>query len=314
MNELTFKRIAYIFLSIVIGVVFIFSAVSKIPTLEQFGWTIVESTFLNWTSAEWFARILIGFELWLGILFITHLWIKRVAIPISFILLIVFSIYLMMVIFTQGNSGNCGCFGEVISMTPLESILKNIALIILILILKLNSIEWKFKYHPIVLIILALVCMAIPIGFNPPESIYITEKDAELKKPIPLSILYNSDKNKAPNIDIRKGHHIITFLSLTCSYCRKAAKRIRIMKNEHPSIPFYAIINGDSTDLDDFMKDTRMTNIEYSIFNGAQEFAMMNNGTNLPTIKWVIDTTLVRESNYLTLDEKEILTWLETKN
>ena len=37
----------------------------------------------------------------------------------------------------------------------------------------------------------------------------------------------------------------------------------------------------------------------------------MNGGYSFPTIKWVKDTTLVRESNYLTLNEKDILAWLK---
>ena len=76
MNSVLVKKIVGSVLSIIIGLVFIFSAVSKIPTLEQFGWTIVETTFFNWTMAEWLARILIGLELWLGILFIAIL-LKR---------------------------------------------------------------------------------------------------------------------------------------------------------------------------------------------------------------------------------------------
>ena len=83
------------------------------------------------------------------------------------------------------------------------------------------------------------------------------------------------------------------------------------MKDEHPELPFYAIINGDSTDVDDFFKDTRMTNIEYTLFNGPEQFAEMNGGFALPTIKWVQDTTLIKESNYLTLNESEILEWIK---
>jgi hypothetical protein len=47
------------------------------------------------------------------------------------------------------------------------------------------------------------------------------------------------------------------------------------------------------------------------MFNGAQEFTLLNDGYTLPTIKWVVDTTVVRESNYLNLQEDEILSWLK---
>lgn len=305
------KKILGSILSILIGLVFIFSAISKIPTLEQFGWTIVDTTFLNWTLAEWTSRILIGLELWLGILFIGHWSLKKIAIPVSLSLLIIFTIYLFQVISTEGNNGNCGCFGEVIAMTPLQSIYKNIVLIVLIGILYFIYREWKFKFQNLIIVGLLLASLSLPIAFNPPESIYIYDKEPDLNTPIPLSLLYQSSLNKAPTVELRKGKHILTFLSLTCSYCRKAAKRLRIMKDKHPELPFYAIINGDSSQIDDFFKDTRMTNIEYTLFNGPEEFSKMNNGFSLPTIKWVEDTTLVKESNYLTLDENDVLDWIK---
>jgi len=313
MKQFSFQALILSLLSVLTGAVFIFSALSKIPTLEQFGWTIVETTFLNWTAAEWFARLLIGLELFLGLLFIAHVRLRKIAIPLSLGVLVIFTLYLLLVISQQGNHGNCGCFGEVVAMTPLQSVYKNLALIGVILLLIRLHREWTFPYQNLVLLLLLLLCLGLPVAFNPPESIYLYEKKPDLNQPIPLSILYQSDKNPPPSIELRRGKHIITFMSLTCEYCRKAAKRMRIMKEKHPELPFYAILNGDSSNMDDFFKDTRMTNIDFSMFNGAEQFAKMNGGYSFPSIKWVKDTTLVRESNYLTLDETEVLHWMNEK-
>ena len=305
------RNLLILLLSFLIGAVFVFSALSKIPSLEQFGWTVVETTFLNWTAAEWAARLLIGLELFLGLLFIAHFRLRRLAIPLSLLVLILFTVYLLLVIGRQGNGGNCGCFGEVIAMTPLQSVWKNLILIVLIVVLHRFTLEWDFRFSRYIVPATLLLCFALPIGLNPPESIYIYDKQPDLNEPIPLSILYHSEKNTAPTEELRKGKHIITFMSLTCEYCRKAAKRIRIMKAEYPELPFYAVLNGDSSRLAEFFTDTRMTNVPYNLFIGAEEFATMNGGYSFPTIKWVKDTTLVRESNYLTLNEKDILAWLK---
>lgn len=313
MNKSTLSKIVSSLLCVLIGATFIFSGVSKIPTLEQFGWTIVETTPLNWTMAEWSARLLIGFELFLGVLFIFHLRLRRIAIPFSFLLLTFFTIYLLLVIKAHGSSGNCGCFGEVIPMTPLESVYKNIGMMLTIAVIYFIQHEWKFKYIAIVILILLLGGIAIPIILSPPESIYVYDKPDDINEPLPLSMLYQSENNEAPKEELRKGKHIISFMSLTCEYCRKAAKRIRIMKEEHPELPFYVVLNGDSSSIKDFFDDTHMTNIPYSIFNGAEQFKKLNRGTALPTIKWLQDTTLIRESNYITLDENEILDWLKEK-
>jgi len=306
-----FKKIIFSVLSITIGAVFIFSAISKIPTLEQFGWTIVETTILNWTMAEWSARILVGFELFLGILFIIHFRIKKVAIPLSIALLTAFTLYLFLVIKQYGTSGNCGCFGEYIPMTPLQSVIKNAGMIFILAMMSRIQYEWNFKWANLLTMLLFLGSISIPIIISPPESIYLAEKEPILNKPIPLSLLYHSQNNKAPIIELRKGKHVIAFMSMTCEYCRKAAKRMHIMKEKNPSIPFYIILNGDSSKLNDFLKDTRASNIDFSIFNGVEQFITLADGHALPKIRWVEDTTVYKEPNYITMDEEAIEKWLK---
>jgi uncharacterized membrane protein YphA (DoxX/SURF4 family) len=306
-----YKKIIFTVLSLIIGGTFIFSAISKIPTLEQFGWTIVETTFLNWTMAEWFARILIGFEFFLGILFIIHFKIKKIAIPFSIALLTAFTLYLFLVIKQYGASGNCGCFGEYIPMTPLQSIFKNVGMIVILAVMQFIQYEWNFKWKNLLTIFLLLGSILIPILFSPPESIYLAEKEPILNKPIPLSLLYHSNNNKAPIKELRKGKHVIAFMSMTCEYCRKAAKRMRIMKEKNPSLPFYIILNGDSSKLNEFFDDTRAKNIDFSIFNGVAQFTTLADGHALPKIRLVNDTTVYKEPNYITMDEKAIETWLK---
>ncbi|KXK42103.1 MAG: DoxX family protein [Bacteroidetes bacterium OLB11] len=309
MNPILKKSIGII-TGIVIGFVFIFSAISKLPTLEQFGWTIVETTHMSWALAEWGARLLIGIELLIGVFFVFRLYVKKYTIPASIFLLITFTIYLFMVLKTQGNDGNCGCFGEVITMTPIQSIIKNVALILLIVFLYFFTFEWELKQKNLSFA-LCIFTLITPFLWSPPESIYINEKEKELNQPIPLSILYQSENNPPPQVELRKGKHVLLFLSLTCKYCKKAAKRVRIMKEQHPEIPFYAILNGESSDLETFMRETRMSNIPYSMFNGADEYTQMSGGYTLPSIKWVQDTTVIKEPNYITLNENEIIQWLK---
>ena len=222
-----YKKILFTILSLTIGAVFIFSAISKIPTLEQFGWTIVETTFFNWTMAEWSARILIGLELFLGILFIIHFRIKKVAIPFSIALLTAFTLYLFLVIKQYGTSGNCGCFGEYIPMTPLQSVVKNAGMIFILAMMSRIQYEWNFKWANLLTMLLFLGSISIPIIISPPESIYLAEKEPILNKPIPLSLLYHSQNNKAPIKELRKGKHVIAFMSMTCESSQKNAHHER---------------------------------------------------------------------------------------
>ena len=85
------------------------------------------------------------------------------------------------------------------------------------------------------------------------------------------------------------------------------------MKQKYPELPVYAIMNGMPSDLKGFMTETRMDNIPYTLYNGASNFSAMNGSTSLPTVKFVNDTTVVREANYITVTEQNILTWLRDK-
>lgn len=78
------------------------------------------------TSAAYFSRILIGCELALGLLLLQKNYFKRLVIPMSFLMLLIFSIHLSYEIASSGNSGNCGCFGSLLPMTPVQALIKNI--------------------------------------------------------------------------------------------------------------------------------------------------------------------------------------------
>lgn len=80
----------------------------------------------NETTAAYFSRILIGCELALGILLLQKNFFRRLVIPVSFLMLFIFSVHLAYGIATSGNDGNCGCFGSLLPMSPLQALIKNI--------------------------------------------------------------------------------------------------------------------------------------------------------------------------------------------
>lgn len=118
-----------------VSALFIFSAFSKLPPLshlEAFEKQLVDLGFVNWDIAPLFARSIIAFELFLGIAFLQNHFFKKLIIPAMAALLLIFIIHLTYQIALYGNEGNCGCMGQVIKMTPLEAIIKNVITLILI--------------------------------------------------------------------------------------------------------------------------------------------------------------------------------------
>ncbi|WP_438965643.1 MauE/DoxX family redox-associated membrane protein [Flavobacterium sp.] len=133
---------------IVIAALFIVSAVAKLYPSPYFAISTFEVKQLyplgfSEHIAPYFSRFLIGIEFALGILFLLPVKIRKVITPVSILLLAVFTIHLSYETFkTGGNAGNCGCFGSLLPMTPIEAIIKNIVAIgLLVGLLKLKIME-----------------------------------------------------------------------------------------------------------------------------------------------------------------------------
>jgi uncharacterized membrane protein YphA (DoxX/SURF4 family) len=104
---------------------FVFSAITKMLPLTPFEKQLVDLGFADWHTAPYFARLIIGIELGLGIALIQNHFFKRIVIPLTALLLFAFCIHLSYQI-AIGQGGNCGCFGQFIEMTPTEALIKNI--------------------------------------------------------------------------------------------------------------------------------------------------------------------------------------------
>lgn len=103
---------------ILLGALFLFSAIAKIYPTAIDGLTLFEENQLYPLGiiefAPYFSRLLVAFELVLGIGFINPFFRFKGHYAISFSLLGAFSIYLL-VQAINGVQDNCGCFGELVS-------------------------------------------------------------------------------------------------------------------------------------------------------------------------------------------------------
>ena len=100
---------------IILSALFLVSAAAKLYPSPYFALTTFEMKQLlpmgfTETTAAYFSRTLIGCELALGILLLQPHYFKRLVLPMSFLILFIFSSHLSYEIITTGNKGNCGCF------------------------------------------------------------------------------------------------------------------------------------------------------------------------------------------------------------
>lgn len=217
---------------------FILSAVAKLYPTPMYGITkIFEEGQLipmgfSENLAPYFSRIIIAIEFFIAFAFLQNNFLKRIIIPSSILLLIVFSLHLCYSIFL-GDSENCGCFGELIPMTPTEALIKNI-ITIFILIWLYRNLENNLESNFSKLTIQFLSILLLMFAFLPIQTVGKNK-------------LVSSYSNYVvSDFDINEGEKILCFFDAGCDHCMVAAKSLAEMSDSIKSFPQIHIIFSDS--------------------------------------------------------------------
>jgi hypothetical protein len=295
-----------IVLQVLIGLVFILSAISKLLVIEHLEFTLVENIRLSFFQAMIASRMLIALELFLGLhlcVFHDHRWNKKV----SLIALIVFTIYLVILYIRKGNEENCGCFGDALILSTSKGIIKNLVLLVLNILLFIgprqvsasNILERWFQ----------LVLLGTSIGIvliREPLNLSDSEPDAGIT--LNWNLVYQRTENPGPSKDLREGKHIVAFMSSSCMYCKRAAYKLAIMHRKYPSTSAWFFINGSEDHIAEFLKETRSEDIPHSQFNGPDDFRALA-GNTLPAIYFIENGKVIHKRYFDEIREADFETW-----
>lgn len=259
------KKIIWI-IRILVAVMFLFSAYAKFCPWPCKGVFIFESKYLASVGiegyfAQIFSKVLIGVELAIGILLLLPYYIKKYIIPLTITILGLFSIHLIVQII-DGASGNCGCFGECYTMTPVQALIKNIiAIAILLIPLKWKElVEEKENLNPIIITFLACILLIFLLmqrccGAGNGGEVYKAKIESS----------DNAYSKYFDNID--RGNKLLLFLDPTCDHCKEMLSEIIQLKKRYPGIiPEINIVFGN-----DYGDDTKSL-IEELFKNVGQSF------------------------------------------
>lgn len=158
---------------VIIAFLFIISAAAKLMPIEFFEKQLVSIAakpgilfeFTNWCSAPIWARVIIIMELFLGISLLIPFFQRKFTIPFSISMLIMFITHLSFQIAIFGNSGNCGCMGELIPMSPLSAIFKNIFTIAILLYLFIVDEKYSNENPVFHFLLIPAVILSVLIFF-----------------------------------------------------------------------------------------------------------------------------------------------------
>ncbi|MNL38311.1 hypothetical protein D3C87_1605140 [compost metagenome] len=103
---------------------------------------------------------------------------------------------------------------------------------------------------------------------------------------------------------------------MTCSHCRDAARSLSEMKKADSTLPIQLVFMDPEVDstrntmLNDFLEDTKATNIPYS-FLEQKPFRDIA-GLFVPAMYWVNDSAIVKKLNVPDLNQKEFQLWIKS--
>jgi hypothetical protein len=229
-NQLVF------FLRLFISALFFLSAFAKLYPTPIYGITKVfeEGQLIPMGFSEDFSqylsRIIIGLEIFLAIAILFNNYLKKIVVPLAFVMITVFSIHLATQLF--GDSENCGCFGELIPMTPLEALIKNIVTLFILAIIYIRSDKGiNIVSHLVILFLLisTIIFAFIPISLqsNMGSSSFVSFVD---------------DKDFASS----EGQKILCFFDAGCEHCQHTARSLDSLSNLTDDFPPIYIIFSDA--------------------------------------------------------------------
>jgi thiol-disulfide isomerase/thioredoxin len=268
---------------IILSVLFLLSAAAKLYPSPTFGITMFEIKQLiplgfNACFAPYFSRFIIGAEISLGLALLQPHFLKSIVVPISTLLLAVFVGHLTYEIIVTGNEGNCGCFGALLPMTPLEAIIKNLFAIGMLVYLFFNtSDKEKGKNNFYILTSLFLGSTLFMFGLTPIEKCEtqktvasqtnIIEVDTPEESTTNVSNIPTTGKTNSPDTSklvkinmgpkkvtsafsqlvpgIDEGKKLLCFFAAGCDHCQAAAKSLAQLSKSNPDFPKVHIIFMD---------------------------------------------------------------------
>ena len=223
---------------ILISALFLLSAVAKLYPTPLYGITKVfeEGQLIPMGFSSDFApiisRLLIGFEFFIAFAILQSHYIKKLILPSTILLITIFSIDLSIDVF-GGVDENCGCFGQLIPMTPAEALIKNIfTLLILFFIYRNVSDREKSNFLLLFngyLIISVLMFALLPIATN-----------SSSKQVSSFSSYVEED------FDINTGKKVLCFFDAGCDHCMDAAKSLAEFSSQLQSFADVHIIFSDT--------------------------------------------------------------------
>lgn len=301
-NKSSFKEIVPIALKVLLGLVFIVSAVLKIIDMDKFEIYVYSYHFFSLNFSFLVARAAIIVELVLGIGLVSNvlhklMWWGSMAMLVGYTLLLLYALIL-------GRTDNCHCFGDFLQFDPKQSIFKNIVLMGLFLLIY-KAKEWNPRFRWVGLCAVALASSFAVFAISPPDN-FTPAYDSEhnLQTELFADLLHDAPLD---SLNLTDGKQVVCFFSTGCEYCQMAAQKLSLMQQYYgfPAENIAYVFMGNEEGIAKFYEKSQSAHYRDVLYADAPKLLQTINGS-FPTIVFLNDGAVVYEYGFRNMHEEEI--------
>lgn len=302
------KKLVQSIIRIILGCTFLLSAALKLISIENFELYVYSFGFFSFVIVSFLTRILIVCEFLIGVglifrIFYKQTWWAAVA------MLCGFSLFLVYAAVFRGDE-NCHCFGDVIELNPIPSIIKNVLIFGFLLRVKRQE-ELHHPIKPYVITISILSALFIAFLGVPPHVLYSKMfKDSE-ERFNPTAFATTMATEPYNTIIDSTRNEIIGFVSAGCSHCKAGNKIMQAVfeQNDLDVTAFKNIIWASSDSSLNVFKDT--TNTQNYSYTVMPPYMLIDiNYGHFPTYIFLEKGKFKKAFNYKEINENEIVEFL----
>ena len=277
------------------------SSIAKLSSMESFELYIFSFGFATFDICSLVARAVVIMEFLLGAFMVFNL-LHRFTKWITAAFLAIFSIFLLWRLMA-GDTESCHCMGDIVDMNPTQSLIKNAFLAVML------AVSWKtarcvFLRQNLIAFLIAAVTAVTVFLVCPPDFYYRNTSESN-------DLSQEAFRPVADSLDLSKGRRIICFYSATCEHCRHCASKMAGIIRRH-DIPLDSVsvlfmqthVAQDSVVTAFYAEHGDGLVLPYHDLHPF-DFIPLTNGS-MPLVTLFKDGTLIKEYDYLSLDEKEL--------
>ena len=293
-------------LKVLLGLVFIVSAVLKLIDMDSFEIYIYSYHFFSLNVSFIVARLAIILELVLGIGLVSHTlhkmyWWGSMAMLGGYTLLLIYAL-------TLGRTDSCHCFGDFLQLDPKQSLIKNgVLMLFFLLIYRMESRKTPFRR---LILILAVMASSIAVFVISPPDNLTSNSDPEQNLQIEL---FNEMLDDVPleALNLREGKQVICFFSTSCEYCQMAARKLSLMQQFYgfPKENITCLFMGNEEGIADFYEQSESERYRDVLYLDVTRMLKAING-NFPVVVLLEDGEIVHEYGFRNMNEAEIKAYM----